>query len=105
MAAPATASAAAVAMAAPKPSLNVFAEPSLQELAKKNAPLKMHANKRNPAALPAEKVRVAKKRIGISGASARNSQPMNTTSANAPPTSAATTSAPAQPDSFPLIKP
>src|SRR6185437_13676544 len=56
--------------------------------AKKNAPLKMQANKRNPAALPAEKARIANKRIGISGVSVRNSQPMNTTSAIAPPASA-----------------
>ena len=73
--------------------------------AKKNAPLKVDANKRNPAVLPAEKAREVKKRIGISGASARNSQPTNATSAIAPPANAATTSALAQPDSFPRIKP
>jgi len=59
-----------------------------------------------PPALPTEKAaRSQKKPIGISGVSVRNSQPMNTTSAIAPPASAATTSALAQPDSFPLIKP
>ena len=71
---------------------------------KKTAPV-IDAFIRKATALPAEKPRMANKRIGSIGARARRSQPVNATASTTPTASAPVTSGLAQPAELPRTRP
>ena len=71
---------------------------------KKTAPV-IDAFMRKTTTLPAEKPRMANRRIGSIGARARSSQPVNATASTAPAASAPATSGLAQPAELPRTRP
>ncbi len=71
---------------------------------KKTAPV-TDAFKRKTTALPAEKPRMANRRIGSIGARARSSQPVNATASTTPAASAPATSGLAQPAELARTRP